>query len=819
MLDSIKNLFNRDRDVEVFNETESALNTTNNTLIEKVVYKYQSPDTHDIIGICLELKNKKRTVVTYEKFNSLIANGDIPLEKLDKTMIDNAPTIKLFISLYAMSIKHDNRLSELKDCKMYKDVTVVYKRRDDGSGDWLKFGRVTDFSDEEAGLHYHVWTGPEGECPTLYYILCDTPKGEMYFELNHAEAKDLAKSVYIPGLRYVDDIGLMEPLDIGASRLDKTKINKDLKFLKLQLKVMRYLNVRSLADMPLLRVPDTVYREFKPPVKESSNTSAISFVKAKHEKPLQALSGIAVSKFTFSTSDVNGYRIMLPDMTFKDISLNDLTYGIECGKFKISNLIPVDISGKTELVSNDSIPESKVGLICTEVLIKDMSSYSSVAIHPGDNTIYHVLGACPSPSEYYTYQYRDTSECGTLYKMEYHAPDGKVYSEVCNNNDVVKLLLVFDVPGLKLLIGNRVLVDCNLVTEYSGKDTKDWQYLKLGNASELIVKLNDLLNLGIQDASSFYDIIDKEVNSKLIAYNINTNDYLATKSRRVSIEDIGTDTVSNDTGNDDENIEVESASDIRADRTVQVVTAAPEEPEDITQIKRTLYDRLMRLPKEDEKQLYINKSLIYVIDVANAKSIIKELKLNFSEDGIIVIIPDDAVEISSWDSTRSEFKVSTTVSNLITKYSNVVDGLKNVYLVGGFGLKTTAALLDGVNANELSLEYFCTKNVTDMSFMFKNIRVNKLNLTNFYTSKVYNMYGMFFDASAPEFNLQSFDTRGVYAMNYMFALSDSDKHDKPVDIHLESFDLKATCEVSCFLNRRNCNIFAKATLRRLINKS
>ena len=66
-----------------------------------------------------------------------------------------------------------------------------------------------------------------------------------------------------------------------------------------------------------------------------------------------------------------------------------------------------------------------------------------------------------------------------------------------------------------------------------------------------------------------------------------------------------------------------------------------------------------------------------------------------------------------------------------------------------------------------------TSKVTDMSYMFYNCSANELNVSNFDTSNVTNMSYMFYNCSANELDVSDFNTSNVTNMSYMFQHCDA----------------------------------------------
>jgi len=94
------------------------------------------------------------------------------------------------------------------------------------------------------------------------------------------------------------------------------------------------------------------------------------------------------------------------------------------------------------------------------------------------------------------------------------------------------------------------------------------------------------------------------------------------------------------------------------------------------------------------------------------------------------------------------------------------------------------------SATTLNLSSFDTSNVTNMSQMFYNSRATTLNLSSFDTSKVTNMANMFQNSSATTLNLSSFDTSNVTNMSYMFQNSSA------TTLDLSSFDTSKVTNMS-----------------------
>ena len=88
----------------------------------------------------------------------------------------------------------------------------------------------------------------------------------------------------------------------------------------------------------------------------------------------------------------------------------------------------------------------------------------------------------------------------------------------------------------------------------------------------------------------------------------------------------------------------------------------------------------------------------------------------------------------------------------------------------------------GSKAEELDLSSFDTSNVTVMYYMFYGSSATTLNLSSFDTSKVTNMSYMFHNSSATTLDLSSFDTSNVTNMNNMFYRS------RATTLDLSSFD-------------------------------
>lgn len=116
---------------------------------------------------------------------------------------------------------------------------------------------------------------------------------------------------------------------------------------------------------------------------------------------------------------------------------------------------------------------------------------------------------------------------------------------------------------------------------------------------------------------------------------------------------------------------------------------------------------------------------------------------------IILIIPDEVKSL--------ELPIRTTV------------GLNDILkVIGGSGLVHAKGMFGNYRANEIDLSEFDTRNITDMSGMFRVCAVPLLNLKSLNTSKVVKMNSMFFGCQSKDIDLSNFDTHNVENMSDMF---------------------------------------------------
>jgi len=86
------------------------------------------------------------------------------------------------------------------------------------------------------------------------------------------------------------------------------------------------------------------------------------------------------------------------------------------------------------------------------------------------------------------------------------------------------------------------------------------------------------------------------------------------------------------------------------------------------------------------------------------------------------------------------------------------------------------------------------KNITDMSYMFRDSQATSLDLSSFDTSKVTNMSSMFFNSRATSLDLSSFNTSNVTNMSTMFYGS------RATSLDLSSFDTSNVIDMTYMFN-------------------
>ncbi len=84
----------------------------------------------------------------------------------------------------------------------------------------------------------------------------------------------------------------------------------------------------------------------------------------------------------------------------------------------------------------------------------------------------------------------------------------------------------------------------------------------------------------------------------------------------------------------------------------------------------------------------------------------------------------------------------------------------------------TELFIDLVNyVEEIDFSHFDSSNITNMEYMFNNIKLKKLDLSMFDTSNVVNMSNMFRNSKLEELDLSSFTFESLKDMSYMFDTS------------------------------------------------
>lgn len=74
-------------------------------------------------------------------------------------------------------------------------------------------------------------------------------------------------------------------------------------------------------------------------------------------------------------------------------------------------------------------------------------------------------------------------------------------------------------------------------------------------------------------------------------------------------------------------------------------------------------------------------------------------------------------------------------------------------------------------AEEVDFSHLDTSNITDMSYMFEDVKVRNLDLSSFDTSNVTRMIGMFKDSKTEELDLTSFSAENLTSIREMFEYS------------------------------------------------
>lgn len=121
--------------------------------------------------------------------------------------------------------------------------------------------------------------------------------------------------------------------------------------------------------------------------------------------------------------------------------------------------------------------------------------------------------------------------------------------------------------------------------------------------------------------------------------------------------------------------------------------------------------------------------------------------------------------------------------NKITSYEEMFEGTSVTKVISdNSNITDMKYMFYELKSKELDLSDFNTENVTNMDTMFANSHVINLDLSGFDTSKVTNMYRMFMKSHAESINLSSFTIPGVKNMKQMFNES------KIKELDLSSFD-------------------------------
>ncbi|NLN50889.1 MAG: BspA family leucine-rich repeat surface protein [Acholeplasmataceae bacterium] len=94
--------------------------------------------------------------------------------------------------------------------------------------------------------------------------------------------------------------------------------------------------------------------------------------------------------------------------------------------------------------------------------------------------------------------------------------------------------------------------------------------------------------------------------------------------------------------------------------------------------------------------------------------------------------------------------------------------IKGVYFVGSKNIIEMSKLFKNNESEDLELQYLDTSNVKEMVSMFEHSQATTLDLSLFDTSNVTNMEAMFAFSQATALDLSSFDTRNVKDMTSMF---------------------------------------------------
>ena len=513
MLESLKRFFSKED--ETLEEKTNSIEDPN-IHVSKILTKYISADNDSVVGIGVKLSNKKETVITSDAFMQFTRTGEIPAEVINSKEFEELPAIKLGVRLVGIV---DTGIPNY----WYTPVSISVTNP---SENWLSLHTDGD-------LLHRVWDASEDLCGTKYYLACSLSKGSAIALVDRKELIDILKYIHIPNIYYRDDIGVIEPIPSSfniACEKGKDTGSKAIKAIKAQIKIMKYLGIRKADTRPVVTVSlkaTKVIKRYQQFHGNSSNIELPDICKKTHSE----ISGIAVNGYVLN-GDILGYKIMTSPMQFETLSVTDLSDLNDIDKMDVSNLTAIKICGDARVMASEDLPEEKFGLACSEALIKESESYTTVAVNRETKRIYYAIDLCPSPKDLYLMPVEQKEKSNTLFKLEFYLND-KVYKEVCTSDDVAKLLTRFDIPGLKLMFNDNILIDCALTAFEAVKDKGVVANNDISN-SELVKNLDVLAKSGLQRQRFIYKLKETKdvVESVLEQHNIEeyfVNDVIADK--------------------------------------------------------------------------------------------------------------------------------------------------------------------------------------------------------------------------------------------------------------------------------------------------